>query len=338
MRYGLRYHGENLESIIDWARKTEDAGFDTLWSQELHTTPFVYPAAVAGSTSAIGLGSGVALAFVRSPMSLALTSLDLDRLTNGRFILGLGAGVQRLVTGWHGAEYARPAPRLAECIRLVRQILQNAPAGRPIVFQGDYYNLNVTGFSVPHKPVRDRLPIYAGAVGPGMTRAAAQVADGLLGQIMPPLQWVKDVIVPNMRIGLARAGREREEIDLSPAVVLAIGADVKQAKRDLAKTIAFYCTVATYHGLFARYGFGDEAAAVRDAFRRHGDHGPHCWDLVPDAMVDAFHFAGSPDDARRRVAQYEGIADSVILTPPSYFLTPEETAHYQHAILETFAR
>ncbi|MEE9284462.1 MAG: LLM class flavin-dependent oxidoreductase [Dehalococcoidia bacterium] len=338
MRYGLRYQGESLEAITDWARKAEAARFDVLWSEELHTSPFVYPAAVAGVTSRIELGSGIALAFVRSPMSMAITALDLDRITGGRYILGLGTGVQRLVTEWHGAAYGKPAPHLNECIQVVRRILDGAHTGRPIVFRGAYYDVNVAGFSVPHPPVRPRIPIYAAAIGAGMVRAVAEVADGILGQIMPSLKWVQDVIVPNMEVGLKRAGRKRQEIDLSPAVAMAIGQDVKQARRDLAKTVAFYCTVATYQGLFAHYGFADEAAAVRDAFRRHGGHGPHCWDLVPGEMVDAFHVAGGPDDARRRVAQYEGIADSVILTPPSYFLTPEDTAHYQHAILETFAR
>jgi probable F420-dependent oxidoreductase len=338
MRYCLRHQGETFDEIRDWAQRADGAGFDVLWSQELHTTPFVYPAAVAGFTRRIHLGSGIALAFVRSPLSIALTAMDLDRLTGGRYILGLGTGVQRLVTAWHGANYGRPAPHLKECIRLVRLIMQNAPSGRPTVFEGEYYKVNMTGFSVPHRQPRERVPIYAAAIGPGMVRAAAEVADGILGQIMPSIKWVKDVMLPNMEQGLARSGRKRQAIDLCPTVTMAISKDKKQARRDLAKTVAFYCTVGTYHQIFAHYGFGNEATAVREAFRKHGGHGPHCWDLVSDAMVDAFHVAGGPGDARRRVAEYEGIADSVVLTPPSYSMTPEETAAYQRAILDTFAR
>ena len=338
MRYGLRLKGETMEQVRDWAQKAEQARFDVLWASELHTTPFVYPAAVAGFTSRIELGSSISLAFVRSPLVTALTALDLDRLTNGRYILGLGTGVQRLVARWHGAEYGRPAPHLKECIQLVRLLTQRLHEGEPIRFQGVYYDIDIRGFSVPHPPARQRLPIYAAAIGPGMVRAAAEVADGLLGQTMPSLKWLQDVIIPNMEIGLRRAGRRREEIDLSPAVVMAISRDGRKARRDLAKTVAFYCTVGTYQPLFAHAGFAEQAMAVRQQFQQHGGHGPHCYDLVSDEMVDAFFLAGSPEEARRRVAQYEGIADSVILAPPSYFLTQEEVDEYQEAILESFAR
>lgn len=338
MRYGLRLKGATMEQIRDWAQKAEQARFDVLWASELYTTPFVYPAAVAGFTSRIELGSSIALAFVRSPLVTALTALDLDRLSNGRYILGLGTGVQRLVARWHGGEYGRPAPHLKECIRLVRLLTQKLHGGEPIQFKGEYYDIAIRGFSVPHPPVRERLPIYAAAIGPGMVRAAAEVADGLLGQTMPSLKWVQDVIIPNMEIGLKRAGRQRRDIDLSPAVVMAISRDVKKARRDLAKTVSFYCTVGTYQGLFAHYGFAEQAMAVRQQFQEHGEHGPHCFDLVPDEMVDAFFLAGTPEEARKRVAGYEGIADSVILAPPSYFLTEEEIDEYQEAILETFAR
>ncbi len=338
MRYCLRFKGETLEEIRDWAQQADRARFDVLWSQELHTTPFVTPAAVAGFTQRIHLGSGIALAFVRSPMTIALTAMELDRLTKGRYILGLGTGVQRLITSWHGANYGRPAPHLKECIQLVRRIMENAPSGKPIQFKGEYYDVNIVGFMAPHTQPRPRVPIYAAAIGPGMVRASAEVADGILGQIMPSIKWVKDVIVPNMKTGLDRAGRQRSAIDLCPTVTLALSKDRKQALRDLAKTVSFYCTVATYQPLFAHYGFAKEAGAVREAFRTRGGHGPHCWDLVPDAMVEAFHVAGTPDDARRRVNEYEGIADSVVLTPPSYSITPEEAAAYQQAIMETFSR
>ena len=339
MQYGLRLKGETLEQLTDWARKAEAARFDMLWAQELYTTPFVYPAAVAGSTSSIGLGSCIALAFVRSPLVTALTALDLDRLTSGRYVLGLGTGVQRLNARWHGVQdYGRPAPHLKECIRAVRYIMEAVHTGAPIAFEGEYYDIAIQGFQLPNRPFRERIPIFAAAMGPGMVRAMSEVADGLLGQTMPSLRWVKDVILPNMEIGLKRAGRERGDIHLSPAVTLGITRDVKKAKRDLSKTVSFYCTVGTYTPLFRHYGFSDVQQAIREQFQKHGTHGEHCFELVPEEMVDAFFVAGTPDEARRLLAQYEGTADSVILSPPSYFLSHEEVEDYQDAILETFAR
>ncbi len=337
MNYGLRMKGETLDEIKEWSQKAEAAGFDRLWAEELHTTPFVYPAAVAGFTSRITLGSCIALAFTRSPMVTAITALDLDRLTNGRYILGVGTGVRRLIETWHGVPYGRPAPHLKETVQIVRLIMDNCHTGQPIQFKGQYYNIDIKGYVNPHKQAR-RVPIYVGAIGDGMTRMAAEVGDGLLGQIMPSIKWVKDVILPNVEIGLARSGRKRSDLDISPSISVAISEDVHKAKRDLAKTVSFYCTVGTYQELFAHYGFANEAAAVREQFQKKGGHGPHCFDLVTDEMVDAFFVAGTPDDARRRLKEYDGLVDSVILSPPSYFLLPEENSEYQYRILETFAR
>ncbi len=339
LQYGLRLKGETMEQLKEWAQKAESARFDYLWAQELYTTPFVGPAAVAGFTNRIQLGSSIALSFVRSPLETALTALDLDAITNGRYILGLGTGVQRLNERWHGVtDYGRPAPHLKECIRLVRQIMQTVHTGERIQFKGEYYNLDIVGFSRPIKPVRERVPIFAAAIGEGMVRNMAEVADGLLGQVMVSYRWMRDMFIPAVEVGLKRAGRTRKDIHLAPSVSIAIARDVKKAKRDLARTVSFYCTVGTYAPLFAHYGFAKQQALVREQFQKHGGHGPHCFDLIPDEMVDAFFVAGTPDQARALVQMYEGMADSVILSPPSYFLSFEEVEEYQYAILDTFAR
>ena len=337
MKYCLRYNGDTMDEIRGWVQAAEQAGFQRILSQELHTSPFVYPAAAAGFTSRIELGAAVAIAFVRSPLSMAVTALDIDRLSGGRFVLGLGAGVKGLVEYWHGVEYGRPAPHLKECIQVTRLLLDSVHAGDPIRFDGEYYKINIVGFASPHPPARERIPIHAAAMGPGMVRNVAEVADGIMGQMIATLPWVRDVMVPNMKIGLDRAGRKREEIELQPTLTIAISNDKKQAYRDLAKSVAFYATVGTYKDLFAHYGYSEEAAAVRAAFREHGGHGPHCWDLVPDDMVEAFCAGGSADDVRRRAAEYEGVADSLSFAPPMYSIEPEQMDAYQRAALETFA-
>lgn len=339
MRLGLRLKGETIQELTQWAQRAEQAGFDTLWAQELYTTPFVYPAAVASATSRITLGSSIVLAFVRSPLATALAALDLDRLTNGRYVLGLGTGVQRLNERWHGVQdYGRPAPHLKETIRAVRMLLDDLTTGEPIRFRGEYYDLDIQGFSVGLRRGSARVPIYAAAIQEGMVRNMAEVADGILGQAMVSYKWVNDKWLPQVKVGLDRAGRRRDDIKLCVSVSLAISNDVRAARYALAKTVAFYCTVGTYQPLFAHYGFAREQAAIREQFRKHGGHGPHCFDLVTDEMVDAFFVAGTPDDARRLVARYEGLVDEVILTPPGYYVSHDELAEYQRAIMETFAR
>lgn len=338
MKYCLRYSGDTMPEIREWAQAAEQAGFHRIVSQELYTSPFVYPAAVAGFTTKIELGTAIVLAFARSPMAMAVTALDLDRISNGRFVLGLGTGVKGLIESWHGNEYGRPAPHFKECIQLTRTLLDSVHTGDPIHFHGQYYNIDIVGFSVPHAPARERIPIHAAAMGPGLVRNVAEVADGIMGQMIASLPWVRDVMIPNMKIGLDRAGRKRSDIELSPTLTVAISKNKKQAYRDLAKSVAFYATVGTYKDLFAHYGFANEAQAVRAAFREHKGHGPHCWDLVTDAMVEAFCAGGSADEVRKKVGEYESVADSLSFAPPMYFIEPEEMANYQKATLETFAQ
>src|SRR3972149_394907 len=128
--------------LLPVAKRAESLGLDTLWSQELHSTPFVPLAAVAAHVRRVRLGSGIALAFVRSPLETALTALDMDALTDGRFMLGLGTGVQRLNERWHGVQnYGRPAPHLKECVQAVRMIIEKAHLGQPLRYKGQYYDI-----------------------------------------------------------------------------------------------------------------------------------------------------------------------------------------------------
>ena len=197
-RYGYAL-GDNMdpEALIAIARKIEDAGFDSAWSNELFTSPFVPLAAVASHTSNIKLGSSIAYGFTRSPLETVITSLDLDAVTNGRFILGLGSGVRRLNEMWHGVpDYGRPATHLKECVRAIRAIVDGVTSGEPVRFKGEYYDIDMRGWEGPHKPVNGSIPIYMAAVRDGMLRAAGDVADGVLGFPMWSLQWIKEMVLP----------------------------------------------------------------------------------------------------------------------------------------------
>jgi len=175
MRFYAGLGAGDLPTLIDRARKAEESGMHGLWEEQLNGTPFVNLAAVASSTKTLKLGSGIALAFTRSPLETALTALDMDLLTNGRFILGLGSGVQRLVEYWHGVPYGKPAPHLKENIQLVRMIMAKAHTGEPIKFTGEYYKVSIMGWQRPIKPVREKIPIYLAAVQAGATQVQGTI-------------------------------------------------------------------------------------------------------------------------------------------------------------------
>ncbi len=315
------------------AARAEAAGFDSLWTAEMFHDPFLPLAAAAAGTSRINLGTSIALAFVRSPWVTALSALDLDVLSGGRFILGLGTGLKRLNERWHGVAYGKPTPHIRECVQVIRLITQRAHGVEPIRFAGQYYNVDIQGWRRPLPPVRDKIPIYLAAVREGMIRTSAQVADGLLGHPIYSLRWIQDVVLPSLARGLNDSARRREEFHLCLAVCCAVDRDIARAQRAAAATIAFYATVNTYEPLFA--GFPKEVQRIQAALLKNDTNS--MIEAVSEEMIDAFAVAGTPDEARRQLAPYLDLADSICLTPPDMLIDPTESDRYREALIETFA-
>ena len=306
-----------------------------MWAPELFRSSVTQATHLAAITERIGVGTGIAWAFTRSPFILAISALDVDEFSGGRFRLGLGAGVKRLNETWHGVDYGRPAPHLKETIEAVRLIMSQAHRGEPIRFAGEYHDIDIKGWIRPHPAPRESVPMYTAAVREGMARMAGDVADGLIGHPMCSLRWLDEVLVANFEQGLKRSGRQRSDLDFLPTISCAINDDEEAAYDAARKTICFYATVRTYMPLWEMHGFGEAAAAVGDAFRA-GDLAAMPGH-VPDEMVDAYAAAGPLDKVRARVEAVAERADGLFLTPPSYFLSPHEIADYQRRIVEAFA-
>jgi probable F420-dependent oxidoreductase len=294
--------------------------------------PFLPLSVAATSTSRVGLGTSIALAFVRSPWVTALAALDLDVLSGGRFILGLGTGLKRFNERWHGVAYGKPTPHIREVVQVIRTISERAHLGEPIKFRGQFYDLDIQGWQRPLPPIRPRIPIYLAGVREGMIRTAAQVADGLLGHPIYSLQWTREVVIPSLARGLREAARERDDFRMCLGVCAAVDTDTARARRAAAATIAFYATVQTYEPLFA--GFPAEVRAIQDAAL--GNDRDRMIAAVTEEMVDAFAAAGDVDEVRKKVAEYARLADSVILSPPDQLIAPVETERYRDALIDAF--
>ena len=327
--------GDTTADLAGQARSAESAGVDCVWAVELFRSTITQATWLAAQTERVGIGTGITWAFTRSPFILALSALDIDEISGGRFRLGLGAGVKRLNETWHGVEYGRPAPHLRETIEAVRLIMAQAGKGEPIRYEGRYHDIDIKGWARPHKAVRESVPIYTAAVQEGMARMAGDVADGLIGHPMCSRRWLEEVVVPNFEQGLSRSGRARSQLDFLPSVCCAIDDDEEAAYEAVRRTIAFYSTVRTYMPLWEMHGFGDEARAVGDAFRA-GDLGGMAAH-VSDAMVDAFCVAGPLEKVRARVEEVAALGDGVFLGPPTYFIEPERIVEYQQRLVEAFA-
>jgi probable F420-dependent oxidoreductase len=326
--------GDSTEELAQQAGAAEAAGIDCVWTPELFRSSVTQATWLAAKTEKVGIATGIAWAFTRSAFILAVTALDIDEMSGGRFRLGLGAGVKRLNETWHDVEYGKPAPHLRETVEATRQIMEQAASGQPIRFEGKYVNLDIKGWVRPHKAVRERVPIYTAAMQEGMCRMAGDVADGLIGHPMCPVRWVDEVVVPSMETGLERTGRSRSDIDFLPTVCCAIDDDEARAMEAARRTIAFYATVRTYKPLWEMHGFADAAAEAGDAFRRGDLEGVP--KAIPDEMVDAYTAAGPVDKVRARVEEAASRGDGVWLTPATYFIPPEQIGEYQQRIIDEF--
>ncbi len=329
--------GDSAEELAEGARAAEAAGIEGVWAIELYRSTFTQATWLAARTRTIGVGTGITWAFTRSPFLLAVSALDIDEMSGGRFRLGLGAGVKRLNERWHGVEYGRPAPHLRETVEATRLIMESANAGAPIRYEGEYHDIDIKGWARPHPAVRQRVPIYVAAVGEGMARMAGDVADGALGHLICSERWLSEVMIPNFEKGLARSGRKRADFDFIPGMCVAIAADdseLEAAYEAARKTLAFYATVRTYAPVFELDGFGAQADAVGNAFRAGDLAGVAA--AVTDEMVDAYCAVGTIDRVRERVGQIAALGDSISLGPPTYFIPPEEIAEYQRRVLAAF--
>ena len=333
---GFLMAAQDLPSMVHTAHQAESAGFDMVWTSELHRTVFLPLAAIAEKTERMNLGAGVALAFTRSPFVTALNALDLDELSNGRLVLGLGPGVRRLNERWHAATYGAPAHHLRECVEVVRMIIEKAHLGEPMTYSGKYYNIEIRGYKRPFSPARPSIPIYMAGVGPVMCATAGRVADGWLGHMLNSPRWFQEVIQPNVAKGLKQSGRKPTDFTFMPTLTCAIGSDRKEALRAAAGTVAFYASVRTYMDFFSWHGFGEEAQRVQEAF--HRGEITAAVDAVSEEMVNTFAVDGTRDDVDKRVRAFKELAGNLTLSAPQYFIPEDQVTHCQEAILQTYGK
>ena len=319
----------------DLLRRFEDLGLYGVWAPQLHAPPFPTLAAAAMATKQLKLGSGVALAFTRSPLETALNALDIDRLSGGRMVLGLGTSIRDLNERAHGVVYRKPVGHLREIVTAVRAIIEKGHSGELGQIDGAYHKLDLRGFNTGRKPVRSSIPIYVPALFETTVVLAGEVADGLLGHPVWSLKWIAEQAA-RLEQTLAANGRKRSDFHVNLWNYAAISDDRKQAIDDMRGAVAFYASIAQYRQYYATQGFGAETNAVIEAAARKDTAA--MLKAVSDEMVATFAIAGTPDDARERISKMWEYADSMTLSPPRYFVPPERLAKYRGALVDTVYR
>jgi len=305
---------EALEEAPATARIAEETGFRGLWANDTQHNPFVALAIAAQATTRLELGTGIAVAFARSPMITAQTAWDLSRLSGGRFLLGLGTQVRAHIERRFGMPWDPPVPKLREYIQALRAIWRTWQDGAPLRVSGVHYNINLMGpFFNPGPNAHPRIPVLIAGVNEGLCRLAGEAADGFIVHPMHSLPYLKEFVLPHIAEGLARAGRQRGEVAIVVPVMLAAGdtPDELRAAVDRARArIAFYGSTPTYRVVLELLGHGELADRLRRmvAERRMNEIASQ----VPDAVLDAIVIRGSYEEVGRELRdRYTGLADRV---------------------------
>lgn len=329
--------GETLKELVDAGRRAEEAGAETLWVSELHRSATGSAAALAAGTSTARIGTGILLAFTRSPMITALESLDLDELSDGRFVLGLGSGVQRLNEDWHHVTFGKPVAHVREAVRNIRLFWEKCTTGETMEVDGDWEPMRIRGYERPFAVANPAIPVYLAAMGPLMTRLAGDIGDGWISHELCSPRYLSERIMPDLEAGIARhEGKRREDLDVVVSACCSVSDDPAVARRRVAGLVGFYATVRTYAEFFDFHGLADDQQRVIDVFRS-GVGADHLAEHVSDGLVDQLTMAGTRADVARRIADYEGIADSVKLSPPTHGIAAAETRAAQDEIIEMIA-
>lgn len=319
--------------IAELARQAESQGVVGVFAPQVYGPPFIPLSVAAGATDKLLLASGIAIAAARSPFETAMAAIDMDRISNGRFVLGLGTSVSAWSEGIFGAQPHRPVPFLRETVAAVRHIVAGAHQGLE-PFEGEYFRADFRELQPTAPPLRESIPIWIAALRAPLVRLAAEVADGVIGHPMWSIEWTVDEMYPAFLSALEKAGRRREDVEVNIWPWVAINSNEAEAIEDSRPTMAFYGGIKQYEPFFEAHGFGDVARRLQEGVQR-GDF-MSVVHLVPDEMVRTFVGVGEPDQVRERVARLEGVADSLCVLPPAYALPPEKAIQYTVAIAETF--
>lgn len=332
MDYGIGIGGP-MTMVGAMAKAVEDAGFESCWVGETTYSAHVAAAAALQATTRLRVGTSIALAFPRSPTITAMEVADLDELGNGRFISGLGSQVKGVNERRFSIAFEHPAPKLREYAQVMRTVWA-ANRGDDVTFDGRFYKVTMPVFGGKRVPPPRDVPIYLAAVGPLMARVCGELADGLLGHPLASPRYLEEVLKPAIAEGAEKAGRKPDECNLTVEPMIAISDDADLARREVKLQIAFYATTRTYIKILELHGKAGIVPDLRSAFEARDKD--RMVELIDDDLCDAIAVAGTPEEVKDRVKQWEGIADRMVMAGPWYGLSVERMLENGRALLDTF--
>ena len=316
MHVSMTVPTDDLGTVRSLYAELEAVGYDRAFSFEAKHDPFVPLAVAAEHTTNLQLGTAVAIGFARTPMTLANVAWDLQTLTGGRFVLGIGSQIAPHIQQRFSMPWSKPAERMTEMVRAIRAIWDTWEHGTPLDFRGEFYTHTrmIPAFDPGPNPFG--VPrILTGGVGPQMTRVAGEVADGFLVHPVNSRASLLELTLPAINDGLERGGRSIDDFELVCVTIVVTGRDDEEFDRSreaVRRQLAFYGTTPAYQPVFELHGRGD----LHPELKRRAAAGR--WDemasLIDDELIETIAVVAPPGEVADLVrARLDGISDHVSL-------------------------
>jgi F420-dependent oxidoreductase-like protein len=317
--WGIGPAGEEAAELVLSAEKL---GYESVWAAESYGSDVVSVLAwLAAKTEKINLGAAILQVPARPPAAAAMAGATIDKLSGGRFLFGFGPSGPQVSEGWYGVPYAKPWGRTREYIEVVREII--AREG-PVDHQGEHYTLPLPGgegkpLKLNFHPVRNRIPVFVGAIGRKSVEMAAEICDGWI-PIFFSVDAFEQTWGEHLEAGFAKGGRQRSDLEVSPSLQVAIDGDLEAAKNVVKAGLVLYFggmgsrKTNFYVDLAHRFGFGEVADEVQRRFQ-DGDRGG-AFEAMPDEIVEATSLVGTEAEVAERIERFRGAGiDRLICSP-----------------------
>ncbi|MDQ2649635.1 MAG: LLM class F420-dependent oxidoreductase [Actinomycetota bacterium] len=289
--------GADLRGAGAAAAKLEGQGYDGLWTAETSHDPFFPLLLASQQTEKVELGTGIAVAFARSPMNLANIAWDLQAASGGRFILGLGSQIKPHIEKRFSMPWSKPAARMRELILAMRAIWQSWEDGSKLDFRGDFYTHTLmTPFFNPGPNPHGTAKVFLAGVGELMTEVAGEVCDGFLCHGFTTERYLREVTLPALERGAKKGGRSLGDIEISGPAFVVTGTNEDEMAKSIAGTkqqIAFYGSTPAYRPVLELHGWGE----LQDELNRMSKEGKwqEMGDLITDDILNAFAVVAEPE-------------------------------------------
>jgi F420-dependent oxidoreductase-like protein len=317
--WGIGPAGDEAIEIVQAAEKL---GYESVWAAESYGSDVVSVLAwLAAQTETINLGAAILQVPARPPAAAAMAGATIDKLSGGRFLFGFGPSGPQVSEGWYGVPYDKPWGRTREYIEVVREII--AREG-PLEHDGRHYQLPLPGgegkaLKLNFHPLRNRIPVFIGAIGRKSVEMAAEICDGWI-PIFFSVESFEATWGEHLEAGFAKGGRQRSDFEVSPSLQVAIDGDLETAKNVVKAGLVLYLggmgsqKTNFYVDLAHRFGFGEVADEVQRRFQAGDKEG--AFEAMPDEIVEATSLVGTEAEIAARIERFRGAGiDRLIMSP-----------------------